>query len=144
MTQPVKRSVRPSGAHVETRLRRQAAVFDRPRPPLSVFVIDEAALRRGRPDIMADQLDHLIALAERPAVMIHVLPLTAGFHPGQAGPFVIASTPDGGDVGYLDDQAAGRLSNDVAPLWAVWDSVRSLALPRDLTIDLMRARAWMT
>ncbi|WP_196920310.1 Scr1 family TA system antitoxin-like transcriptional regulator [Micromonospora vinacea] len=131
-------------AHVETRLRRQADVFDRPRPPLSVFVIDEAALRRGRPDIMAAQLDHLIALAERPAVMIHVLPLTAGFHPGQAGPFVIASTPDGGDVGYLDDQAAGRLTNEVAPLWAVWDSVRSLALPRDLTIDLMRARAWMT
>ncbi|MGQ5263878.1 DUF5753 domain-containing protein [Micromonospora sp. ZYX-F-536] len=130
--------------HVETRLRRQAAVFNRPRPPLTVFVIDEAALRRGQPDIMIDQIDHLIALAERPAIMVHVVPLTAGFHPGQAGPFVIASTPAGDDVGYLDDQASGRISNDVAPLWAVWDTVRSVALPRDLTIDLMRARAWMT
>ncbi|WP_406078564.1 DUF5753 domain-containing protein [Micromonospora sp. NBC_00858] len=130
--------------HVETRLRRQAAVFDRPRPPLTVFVVDEAALRRGKPDIMTDQIDHLMALAERPAVMIHVVPLTAGFHPGQAGPFVIASTPAGQDVGYLDDQASGRISNDVAPLWAVWDTVRSVALPRDLTIDLMRARAWLT
>ncbi|MCO1597371.1 DUF5753 domain-containing protein [Micromonospora sp. RHAY321] len=130
--------------HVETRLRRQAAVFNRPRPPLTVFVIDEAALRRGQPHIMIEQIDHLIALAERPAIMVHVVPLTAGFHPGQAGPFVIASTPAGDDVGYLDDQASGRISNDVAPLWAVWDTVRSVALPRDLTIDLMRARAWMT
>ncbi|PWR08050.1 hypothetical protein DKT68_17155 [Micromonospora acroterricola] len=130
--------------HVETRLRRQAAVFNRPRPPLTVFVIDEAALRRGQPDIMIEQIDHLISLAERPAIMVHVVPLTAGFHPGQAGPFVIASTPAGEDVGYLDDQASGRISNDVAPLWAVWDTVRSVALPRNLTIDLMRARAWMT
>jgi hypothetical protein len=73
-----------------------------------------------------------------------VLPLRAGLHPGQAGPFIIASTPDGEEVGYLDDQAAGRLTNDVASLWAVWDTVRSVALPRDQTIDLLRARAWMS
>ncbi|MEV5763514.1 helix-turn-helix transcriptional regulator [Micromonospora sp. NPDC052213] len=130
-------------AHVDTRLRRQAAVLDRPRPPLLVFVIDEAALRRGEPEVMQPQLDHLIELARRPNVMVHVLPLRAGLHPGQAGPFIIASTPDG-DVGYLDDQAAGRITNDVAPLWAVWDTVRSVALPRDQTVDLLRARSWMT
>ncbi|MEV4662613.1 helix-turn-helix transcriptional regulator [Micromonospora echinofusca] len=130
-------------AHVDARLRRQTAVLDRPRPPLLVFVIDEAALRRGEPEVMQPQLDHLIELARRPNVMVHVLPLRAGLHPGQAGPFIIASTPDG-EVGYLDDQAAGRLTNDVAPLWAVWDTVRSVALPRDQTIDLLRARPWMT
>ncbi|MFG2047862.1 DUF5753 domain-containing protein [Micromonospora sp. NPDC048935] len=129
---------------VETRLQRQAAVFDRPHPPLTVFVIDEAALRRGDPDVMADQLDHMVTLAARPTVMIHVLPLRAGFHPGQAGPFIIATGKDGEDVGYLDDQAAGHITNDVAPLWAVWDTVRSVSLPRDQTIEVMRARAWMT
>lgn len=46
-------------------------------------------------------------MAARPNVMVHVLPLNAGFHPGQAGPFVIATTSDGEDVGYLDDQATG-------------------------------------
>ncbi|MFF5172299.1 helix-turn-helix domain-containing protein [Micromonospora sp. NPDC000089] len=131
-------------AHVESRLRRQAAVFERPRPPLTVFVIDEAALRRGRRDVMSDQLDHLAVMAERPTVMVHVLPLSAGLHPGQAGPFIIATVADGEEVGYLDDQAEGRVSKDVAPLWAVWDTVRSLALPRDQTIDFLRARAWMT
>ncbi|MFF3853769.1 Scr1 family TA system antitoxin-like transcriptional regulator [Micromonospora sp. NPDC002575] len=130
--------------HVEMRLRRCAAVFDRPRPPLSVFVIDEAALRRGEPEVMRPQLDHLLAMAQRPMVMVHVLPLSAGLHPGQAGPFVIATTPDGDEVGYLDDQAAGRITNDVAPLWAVWDTVRSVALPRDQSIEFLGERPWLT
>ncbi|WFE61674.1 helix-turn-helix transcriptional regulator [Micromonospora sp. WMMD712] len=130
--------------HVEMRLQRCAAVFDRPRPPLSVFVVDEAALRRGKPEVMRPQLDHLLAMAQRPMVMVYVLPLSAGLHPGRAGPFVIATTPDGDDVGYLDDQAAGHITNDVAPLWAVWDTVRSLALPRDQSIDFLGERPWLT
>ncbi|WP_433345740.1 DUF5753 domain-containing protein [Micromonospora sp. CA-111912] len=130
--------------HVESRLRRQAAVFERSRPPLTVFVIDEAALRRGSPGVMHPQLDHLAAVAQHANVMVHVLPLGAGLHPGQAGPFAIATTPDADDVGYLDDQAAGRITNDVAPLWAVWDTVRSVALPRDQSIDFLKARAWLT
>ncbi|MGV9216003.1 DUF5753 domain-containing protein [Micromonospora sp. RB23] len=133
-----------AGLYVETRLRRQEAVFDRPRPPMTVFVIDEAALRRGPADLMSAQIDHLATMAQRPNVMVHVIPLNAGLHPGQAGPFVLAATPDGETVGYLDDQAAGRITNDVAPLWAVWDTVRSVALPRDQTVEFLRARAWMT
>ncbi|MEW2380902.1 DUF5753 domain-containing protein [Micromonospora sp. NPDC047707] len=133
-----------AAVYVETRLRRQADVFDRPRPPLTVFVIDEAALRRGDPEVIHPQLDHLIAMAKRPSVMVHVLPLTAGLHPGQAGPFVIATNGDGEDVGYLDDQAAGRITNEVAALWAVWDTVRSVSLPRDQSIDFLRARTWLT
>ncbi|MCN0154136.1 DUF5753 domain-containing protein [Salinispora arenicola] len=130
--------------HIASRLQRQAAVFDRSRPPLSVFVIDEAALRRGAPSVMKPQLDHLVRMAERPNVMVHVLPLDAGLHPGQAGPFVIATTPHSTDVGYVDDQAAGRITKDVATLWAVWDTVRSVALPRGQTIDFLRARTWLT
>ncbi|MEV4540071.1 DUF5753 domain-containing protein [Micromonospora echinaurantiaca] len=131
-------------SHVGMRLRRQVAVFDRPHPPLTVFVIDEAALRRGDPEVLGAQLDHMVAMAQRPNVMVHVVPLRAGLHPGQAGPFIIATTREGEEVGYLDDQSAGRITNDVAPLWAVWDTVRSVALPRDQTIDLLKARAWMT
>ncbi|MFC4144941.1 DUF5753 domain-containing protein [Micromonospora mangrovi] len=130
--------------YVASRVARQAAVFDRPRPPLTVFVVDEAALRRGEPEIMQPQLDHLVAMAQRPRLLLHVLPLRAGFHPGQAGPFVIASTDDGEDVAYLDDQAAGRTTTDVAALWQVWDTLRSVALPRDQTVQLLKARPWLT
>ncbi|WP_370464090.1 DUF5753 domain-containing protein [Micromonospora sp. AP08] len=130
--------------YVAARLARQAAVFDRPRPPLTIFVVDEAALRRGDPEIMQPQLDHLVSMAQRPRVLLHVLPLRAGFHPGQAGPFVIASSDDAEDVAYLDDQAAGRTTKDVAALWQVWDTLRSVALPRDQTIHLLKARPWLT
>ncbi|TDB97257.1 XRE family transcriptional regulator [Micromonospora fluostatini] len=130
--------------YVTARLARQAAVFDRPRPALTIFVVDEAALRRGEPEIMHPQLDHLVTMAERPRVMLHVLPLRAGFHPGQAGAFVIASIDDADDLGYLDDQAAGRVVRDVAPLWRVWDTVRSVALPRDQSIRLLKTREWLT
>lgn len=127
---------------VESRLRRQTAVFNRSSPPLTVFAVDESALRRGPRDVMAAQLDHMIEMSER-GVMVNVVPFAAGLHPGQAGPFVIASTPEG-DVGYLDDQQAGRVTHEVAHLWAVWDTVRSVALPRDLTIDFLKARSWLT
>ncbi|MEV4753785.1 DUF5753 domain-containing protein [Micromonospora sp. NPDC049559] len=129
--------------HVEARLDRQRAVLDRDDPPLAVFLIDEAALRRGAPEIMHPQLDHLIEMSLRPLVMVHVLPLTAGLHAGQAGPFVIATLDGEGDVGYLDDQAAGRVTDDVAALWRVWDTLRSVALPRDMSRDLLKARTWM-
>ncbi|PZG12123.1 hypothetical protein C1I95_26525 [Micromonospora craterilacus] len=129
--------------YVETRMRRQTAVLERRKPPLFVAVIDEFALRRGAPEIMDPQLDRLVGMAQRPNVLLHVLPLDAGLHAGQAGPFVIATTDDG-DVAYLDDQAAGRLTNDTASLWSIWDTLRSVALPRRQTIDFLEARSWLT
>ncbi|MFK3981104.1 Scr1 family TA system antitoxin-like transcriptional regulator [Micromonospora sp. NPDC050397] len=130
---------------VKVRLERQRAVFDRPRPPLAVFVVDEAALRRGAPELMHEQLDHLVEMASRPNIFVHVIPFSAGLYPGQAGPFVIGGVEGSRDVSYLDNQLAGQLVTDpkeVAELVRVWDAVRGHALPRDLSIELMRARPW--
>ncbi|MEV6692955.1 DUF5753 domain-containing protein [Micromonospora sp. NPDC051196] len=129
--------------YVETRMRRQKAVLERRKPPLFVAVVDEFALRRGTPEIMHPQLDHLVNMAQRPNILLHVLPLDAGLHAGQAGPFVIATTEDG-DVAYLDDQAAGRLTNETTGLWSIWDTLRSVALPRRQTLDFLEARSWLT
>ncbi|MBE1487094.1 Scr1 family TA system antitoxin-like transcriptional regulator [Plantactinospora soyae] len=63
---------------------------------------------------------------------------------GQAGAFAIASLDDRPDVAYLDEQAEGRLRSDVAALWRTWDTLRSVALPRDLSIALLKAREWLT
>lgn len=131
---------------VRIRLERQKAVFDRPRPPMCVFVVDQAVLMRGHPELMAAQLAQLISMAERPNVFVHVIPLEAGLHPGQAG-FVLASMHDSPDVAWLDDQASGRLVSDpnqLASLTRVWDAVRGYALPRDLSIQLLKARPWLT
>ncbi|AXH92843.1 hypothetical protein DVH21_24555 [Micromonospora aurantiaca] len=37
-----------------------------------------------------------------------------------------------------------RVADGVAFLWAVWDTVRSVSLPRDQVIALLEARSWMS
>ncbi|MEQ4301232.1 helix-turn-helix transcriptional regulator [Plantactinospora sp. B6F1] len=120
------------------RFERQDAILNGPRPPLTTFVMDEAALLRGDPGIMKEQLRHLLDLGARPRVSLHVVPLAAGLYVGQSGPFTLASLEDGTDVGFMEDQLAGRVITDpeqVAALTRVWDGVRSVALPRNLTHD---------
>lgn len=122
------------------RLERQRAVLDRDDPPLTTFVIGMAALRTGDPKVLREQLEHLARLSERPRVLVHVVPETAGFWAGQQGPFVIASFKSGDDVAFLDDHLQGRVITDssmVAALQRSWDVVRAVALPRDLSRDLI-------
>lgn len=63
-------------------------------------VVNEAVLRRsvGGPEVMADQLNHLIDLADLPNVAIRVVPFGAGLHHGlMSGPFVVLHFPTNGD-----------------------------------------------
>jgi hypothetical protein len=39
---------------------------------------------------MAEQLDHLVEMAQRPSILIEVIPLDVGAHEGVNGAFVIA------------------------------------------------------
>ncbi|WP_031171565.1 helix-turn-helix domain-containing protein [Streptosporangium roseum] len=75
---------------VQARLARQA-VLSRDNPPQFWAVIDEAALRRivGGPTVMAEQLRHIIKVAEQPNVAVQVLPFEAGAHAALMGAFVI-------------------------------------------------------
>lgn len=79
---------------VEARLIRQRRVTDGGLQ-LSV-VIDEAALARrlGPPGLMAEQLQHLISVAEQPNVVIQVTPFEAGPHPGLDGSFQLLEFAD--------------------------------------------------
>jgi transcriptional regulator with XRE-family HTH domain len=80
---------------VELRMSRQREILDREDPPLVWRVIAEPALRWvvGGPDVRREQLQHLIALTERPNVEIQVLPLGVGAHAGTEGTFTILSAP---------------------------------------------------
>lgn len=75
---------------VQARLARQDVLI-RDNPPQFWAVIDEAALRRivGGPEIMADQLRHIIKVAEQPNIAVQVLPFEAGAHAALTGGFVI-------------------------------------------------------
>jgi transcriptional regulator with XRE-family HTH domain len=118
---------------VSARMERQQ-ILDRDDPPLLLAVIDEGALRRvvGTPPVMRDQLGHLLKMAERQKVMLQVVPLDAGPHPGMAGPIMIASCDGVPDVAYLDTAMEGQLverPDDVAAVDVLFDSLRTEALP---------------
>lgn len=125
--------------YTRVRMTRQATVFGREVPPVVTFLIDEAALRRGKASIMKTQLDHLLSMSEQPRVYLHLIPLDV-LHLGLAGPFVLARTERGEVVGFVDDQLSGRLVADprsVDRLEQAWQAVSSVALPCDRSRDLI-------
>lgn len=125
--------------YAQIRMARQATVFRREAPPVTTFIVDEAALRRGKSSIMKTQLDHLLSTSEQPRVYLHIVPLDV-LHLGLAGPFVLARTERGEVVGFVDDQLSGRLVADpglVDRLEQGWQAVSSVALPCDRSRDLI-------
>lgn len=79
---------------VESRKERRE-LFERPEPPQTFFILDEAVLRRevGGSKIMNHQIDHLVAMSHRPNVSIQVVRFTAGAHPAMQGSFVHLEFP---------------------------------------------------
>lgn len=127
---------------VQERLRRQRAVLGRDDPPMTVFVIDEQALRRpvGGPKVMNDQLRCIAELSEDPQVVLHVIPIDdSGYHLGLVGAFMIARF-DGIEVGYQDGILQGRVlesDDEVSALSRIWEQVRSVALPQAASVSLV-------
>ncbi|MEU8259646.1 helix-turn-helix transcriptional regulator [Micromonospora sp. NPDC048999] len=128
---------------VAVRMDRQA-VLGRPQPPKLVTVIEETVLRRADESfrgIMAQQIAHLLECAERSHISVHVVPAEISTHVGLAGPFTLARSEGGEWVGHLENQLGGTSidkDEDVASLVARWESVRSEALPRRQSIELMK------
>ncbi|MCP3783524.1 helix-turn-helix domain-containing protein [Micromonospora sp. A3M-1-15] len=120
------------------RLARQA-VLNRPGPPQFVAVLDYTVLERpvGGPKVMREQLRHLADVGHRPRVHLHLVPRGTGAYPGLNGAFVLATPPDGDDVGYLDNQLHGTIVErtvDVNSLRQIWESVRAEAMPHGATL----------
>ncbi|GAA0371102.1 helix-turn-helix transcriptional regulator [Actinoallomurus spadix] len=127
------------GSHVDdvegkiaTRLKRQA-ILEREDPPHIWFLIDEKTIAQGvgGPEVMAEQIEHLLALTEQPSITLQLIPSRAGVHPGLDGGFNVLTT-DEGDVGFVEAPLGGRLiqdDQDVRRLARRWDHIRSLALP---------------
>jgi transcriptional regulator with XRE-family HTH domain len=134
---------------VAGRLERQA-ILARDNPPELWVVIDEAALRRpvGGPEVMGEQLNHLLEAARRPNVVLQVIPAAVTVHAGLAGNgFVVADFAEGSRAAYQDTAVRGQViedSDDIAVLLATWDRLRAEALPRTATLDLIEevARTW--
>lgn len=124
---------------VAGRLERQE-ILTRDQPPLVVAVMDESALHR-RDAIMAEQLTHLLRIAELPHVQLHVIPADTGLHVGLSGPMALATSAEGSWVAHLENQLSGLVvggDDGMDLLLARWESVRGLALPQALSLSLIK------
>ncbi|MFG1836816.1 helix-turn-helix transcriptional regulator [Micromonospora sp. NPDC049175] len=125
------------------RIDRQA-ILTKANAPHLVAVIAEAVLRRAGAefrDIMAGQIKQLTALAERPNISVHLLPDEVSMHVGLTGPFSLARLPEHKWVGEMENQLGGVVidrDDEVDTLMSRWEMVRSEALPRRQSIELMK------
>jgi transcriptional regulator with XRE-family HTH domain len=118
---------------VQARMDRQQ-ILDGDDPPMLIAVVDAGTLRRpvGGRAVMHAQLTRLLELAERTKIVLQVVPVDAGPHPGTAGPMAIASLDGAPDVAYLDTALEGQLVEghaDVAAIALLYDTLRAEALP---------------
>jgi hypothetical protein len=89
-------------ARVETRLTRQS-VLTREAPLRLSIVLDESTLLRryGDANVMREQLERLLELAELPNITLQVLPLD-GPHPTATGSFTLLQFPQVGGIKFHD------------------------------------------
>ncbi|MGY5125582.1 helix-turn-helix domain-containing protein [Streptomyces nigrescens] len=90
---------------VQLRVQRQE-LLTIPDAPRVWAVIDEASLRRplGGPEVMADQLRHLLKMTELPNVTLQIAPFSLGGLAAAGGPITILRflEPDLPDIVYLE------------------------------------------
>jgi hypothetical protein len=115
-------------------------------PLLLHSLIDEGVIRRvvGGPQVMAEQLRHLLTVGTQGNVTIQAVPFTAGAYSTMSGPVSILgfAEDDGPDLAYLEHAAGGESvenREDVAAFNSTFEHVsRNLALPPDQSADLIK------
>ncbi len=96
-----------------TRIERQA-ILSRKLPPTVSYVIWEPVLRLplGGRKVYAEQLHHLRAISELPALSVQFLPLDRTTHAALDGPFVMMETPDHQHLAYAETQRGSQWVSD--------------------------------
>lgn len=132
---------------VQVRLTRQE-VLRRDHQPLRMHaIVSEAALlvEVGEPEVLRNQLDHLVRMSKRPNITIQVLRFAAGAHLADRGNLAVL-TFDGGDppLGYVES-LGGELflesAADTNRLIAIFDHLKSLAMSPAESIRFIKERA---
>ncbi|UNS97519.1 helix-turn-helix domain-containing protein [Streptomyces tubbatahanensis] len=129
---------------VQVRLRRQDRIRDE-RSPLRLWaVLDESVLRRevGGKHTMAEQLEYLNEMSQRPHVTLQVMPFSMGAHPGVNGQYAILEFPDASDstVIYLEGVTSDlylEKANDVQKYSVMYEHLRAQALNPDQTREFI-------
>ncbi|MFJ1746043.1 helix-turn-helix domain-containing protein [Streptomyces sp. NPDC088116] len=127
---------------VDIRMKRQE-LLERDEPPHMWAVIDEAVIRRtvGGPDVMREQLRHLLTRAREPHITFQILPFATGAHAAAVGSFVIlgGATPEL-DVVYVDILGGGLFMEkpqELARYKLAFEYLRAQALDIEASVALL-------
>ncbi|MGH3944143.1 MAG: helix-turn-helix domain-containing protein [Pseudonocardiaceae bacterium] len=119
---------------VELRMTRQDVLTRQPDPPIVWSVLDESVLRRpaGEPQVLVEQLEHLVKLLDLPTLTIQLLPLDVGVHAGIDGTFMILTFPPEleGDPGiaYTEAPTRGTYYEDRAEIMTYRNTLRRVQI----------------
>ncbi|WP_416963737.1 helix-turn-helix domain-containing protein [Streptomyces sp. Agncl-13] len=128
---------------VEARVRRRKLLEVEDAPPFRA-IVSEAVLRMGLRDKQAwrQQLGFLAEVAERPNVMLHVLPFGSGVHGLTNTDTMFLRLLDGRTVAYTENDVRGELIEEterVERLQRAYDAVRDQALsPAESRMFILR------
>jgi transcriptional regulator with XRE-family HTH domain len=123
-------------ALVRARLTRQK-LLTADRGPELWAIVDESALYRqvGGPEVMRAQLETLADRSRPRNIILQVIPLEAGAHPGMDSAFTILQLQEVSDVVYVEGLIGNfylQHSNDIARYRRAFDQLRAIAIsPRD-------------
>lgn len=121
---------------VADRMARQQ-IFERWPSPSFTYVLEEAVLRRpiGGLAVLKGQLSHLLRIARKRTVEIHVLPTDTEEHPNLDSAFNLLTPKGHQEVAYTETQGHPRLITDPEEVRLIADrygSMRGMALnPRE-------------
>jgi transcriptional regulator with XRE-family HTH domain len=132
-------------AKVSARLER-AAIFDEPKQPEFWVVLGEQLIRHAiaEPGVMADQLEHIAALARRGRILTQVLPLNAGAHPFMVGTVTLMTFADAPPLAYTESLHSGQLIDDLSLVKRYrrsYDLLRAAALPPKASLAMIETAA---
>ncbi|MFJ7219802.1 helix-turn-helix transcriptional regulator [Amycolatopsis sp. NPDC098790] len=128
--------------HLVTRLARQR-ILTKPDPVKLTAIVGEAAIRDeiGGEDVMSDQMDHLLGIADFANVTLRVLPAKIGYHPGLYGPFVLYEFGDLPTIVHLEHSEATAFLHEVDVVGKYRKQAKLLegkAMTEDATRALLR------
>ncbi|MEV6247250.1 helix-turn-helix transcriptional regulator [Streptomyces sp. NPDC051742] len=107
------------------------------------FIIEEHVLRRltGGPEVMREQVGHILDLCARRNIDIQVMPQSRGHHAGLGGPLQLLETPENKWYAYCEGQRAAHLIADpqeISILQKRYARMRAQALSAEESVSLLR------
>ncbi|MER5277891.1 DUF5753 domain-containing protein [Streptomyces sp. NPDC002809] len=128
---------------VQARIERQAVLAKV--SPLQLWAImDEAAVRRlvGGREVMREQTQHLLQLADEPHVTLQLIPFGTGAHAGMTGSFVHMDFPDAQDpeLVYVDTPAGDLFlesETEIRRYKSMFEHLQAVALGPGESADLL-------